>query len=81
MDDMNYKIGVMEAQVCETRDDVQELKKSLVDMQRDLKEIKTQLNTWRSSAAGAIAVLSSIGVVILWLGDSLVSVIKIKLGL
>ncbi len=81
MDNMDYKIGLMESQVTETRDDVADLKTTVAEMQKDLKEIKTQLVTWRSAAAGAIAVLSFIGAGILWLSDSIIGFIKIKLGM
>lgn len=84
MDDTNYKLGQMEAQVTETRDDVVELKKSIAEMQKDIKEIKNTMITWKSTAVGAVTVivpvLSGIGAIILWLGDGLIDLIKARLG-
>lgn len=80
----DYKIGVMESQVTETRNDVIELKTYISEMQRDIKDIKTQLTTWKSTAAGAIAilipVLSAVGAVVIWLGNGFIDLIRTKLG-
>ncbi len=81
MDNMDYKIGLMESQVTETRDDVADLKQAIVEIQKDLKEIKTQLVTWRSATYGAVTVLSFIGAGLVWLSDSVIGFIKIKLGM
>lgn len=83
-DDANYKIGIMETQVTETRNDVVELKQYISEMQKDIKEIKTQLITWKSTAAGAITilipVLSLVGAVVIWLGNGFIDLIRTKLG-
>lgn len=73
MDDTNFKLGQLEAQVEQLNDTVKSMK-------ADVEEIKSQLLTWKSTAVGAIAVLSAIGAVILFFADALVQYIKVKLG-
>ncbi len=73
MDDINYEIGMLKAQVSQLNDTVN-------SMESDVKEIKSQLLTWKSTAAGAITVLSAVGAVVLFFADALVQYIKVKLG-
>lgn len=73
MDDINYKLGQLEAQV-------EQLNDTVISMKADVSDIKAQLLTWKSTATGAIAVLSTIGAIILYFVDGIIQYIKVKFG-
>jgi prophage DNA circulation protein len=79
--DMNYEIGIIKAQNAALKESVDTLTKTVATLTDEVEEIKTTVTTWRSTAFGAISVLSAIGAVVLWLSDGLVTIIKLKLGL
>jgi prophage DNA circulation protein len=78
---MNYEIGIIKAQNAALKESVDTLTKTVATLTDEVEEIKTTVTTWRSTAFGAISVLSAIGAVVLWLSDGLVTIIKLKLGL
>jgi len=73
MDDIHFKIGALETQVTQ-------LNETVSQMETDVKEIKTQLLTWKSTAVGALTVLSVIGSIVLYFADAFVQYLKVKLG-
>jgi uncharacterized protein YlxW (UPF0749 family) len=78
--DMNYEMGRREAQNDALVNQLEKLTEKVSALAKDVEEMKATVNTWKSSAAGAVAVLSVIGVALVWLGDGLVQMLRVKLG-
>ena len=81
MTDLNYEVGVIKAQNESTREDINEMKESLSDLNNRLASIESQLLTWKSSIAGAVVILVTIGNIALYFGETFVNFVKVKLGL
>lgn len=84
MTNIDYEVGLIKAQCEALQRSVEELTKTVSELTTTVEKVDTQITTWKSTAAGAAAVMvpvfSAIGAVILWLGDNLMAIIKIKLG-
>lgn len=85
MSDLNYKVGVIEAQDNQMKEDLEsmkeEVKQDLTKVDIRLASIESQLSQWKSSVGGAIAILVVVGNIVLYFGEGLVNLIKVKLGL
>ena len=81
MSDLNYKVGVIEAQDNQMKEDLESMKEELTKVDLRLASIESQLSQWKSSVGGAIAILVVVGNIVLYFGESLVNLIKVKLGL
>jgi hypothetical protein len=79
--DINYEIGVIKTQIHSLQKSIDTLADTVDDLAEKVDLIDTQITTWRSTAVGAIFVLSVVGSVILYLSDGLVQFIKVKLGI
>lgn len=84
MTNMDYEVGLIKAQNEALKEDVDRLNQTISEMQKDLKDIKTEITTWKAQATGAAAViipiLTAVGAIVLWLGDNLLQIIKVKIG-
>lgn len=85
MSDLNYKVGVIEAQNNQMKEDLEsmkeEMKQDLTKVDIRLASIESQFSQWKSSVGGAIAILVVVGNIVLYFGEGLVNLIKVKLGL
>lgn len=85
MSDLNYKVGIIEAQNNQMKEDLDSIKTDMKDelqkVDQRLASIETQLSQWKSSVAGAITILMVVGNIVLYFGGELINLIKVKLGL
>lgn len=72
--DIHFKLGSLVTSV-------ENLSERFEKMEKDLTEVKAQVNGWQNRVTGAIAVISVIGSFVLYLGHDLFVIIKTKLGL
>lgn len=76
-----YKIGVLENKIENLTHSVDTMSNDLEKVKQELQEISTKLTTWQSKLAGGTFILTTIGMVVLYLGDNVWAVIKAKLGI
>lgn len=70
---IHFKLGTVAATL-------ENLSERFEKIEKDVAEVKSQVNGWQNKATGAIAVISIIGSFVLYLGHDLFVVIKTKLG-
>jgi len=71
--DIQFTLGTLVAKI-------EDINERFDKLEKDVAAVKTQVDGWQNRATGAIAVISVIGSVVLYLGHDLFVLIKTKLG-
>lgn len=80
MSEIDYKMGMIESKVEDLSKDMTEVKEDIKGIKDDLQSINAKMDGWHNRAVGAVGILSLIGSIGLWLSDSIITVIRTKLG-